>query len=391
MAVLPEAVVEIAPSERSPLVSRQWIFAAAVLGLIIGLVVIIAITRPTNPALQWERQMGPTGPVNLDSLVATSDGFALLSGVTADGVGLWSSSDGASWDYEPLQGSPSQLAAMGIRLLAYEVDGGRILTPAAEGWVEGDELDFPDEIRSRQGSGRQSLVADDEGFVVTSILGDVWWSADGSEFDIVVADPEWGPGQAVEVPFDSGCRPPTRISPDVPPILTTESGFAALISSNSAEPFGIWPVCEPQLMFSADGRSWTRAGTPLGDGAYVYNMAWRDQRFTAVGGTGIGRSVAWTSTDGRVWDPIDNTFALLSGVDLYTVQAGPAGWVILGEESEDSSPVGWTSTDGLCWTALPAEVVGSGAAVSEKMVMVVDRITYPETWVATATGGTGTC
>ena len=45
MAVLPEAVVEIAPSsEHSPLVSRQWIFAAAVLGLIIGLVAIIAIT-----------------------------------------------------------------------------------------------------------------------------------------------------------------------------------------------------------------------------------------------------------------------------------------------------------------------------------------------------------
>jgi|GEM_PF-5501083 len=391
MAVLPEAVVEIAPSERSPLVSRQWIFAAAVLGLIIGLIVIIAITRPANPALQWERQMGPTGPVNLDSLLATSDGFALLSGVTADGVLLWSSRDGASWDHLPLQGSPSQLAAMGSRLLAYEVEGGRILTPAAEGWVEGYQLDFPDEIRSRQGSGRPSLVADGDGFVVTSILGDVWWSADGSEFDIAVADPEWGPGQAVEVPFDSGCRPPTRTSPDVPPIVTTDAGFAALISSNPAEPFGIWPVCEPQLLFSADGRSWTRSGTPLGDGAYVYNMAWRDQRFTAVGGTGIGRPVAWTSTDGRVWDPIDNTFALLSGVDLYTVQAGPAGWVILGEESEDSSPVGWTSTDGLCWTALPAEVVGSGAAVSEEMVMVVDRITYPETWVATATGGTGTC
>jgi hypothetical protein len=390
MARLPEAVVEIAPSERPPLVSRPWIFAAAVLGLIIGLIVIIAITRPTNPALQWERQMGPTGPVNLDSLVATTDGFAVLSGVTSDGVLLWSSRDGESWDFKLLSGSPSQLATMGGRLVAHDVDAGRILTPDEESWVEGDEIDFPDEIRSRQGSGRASLVGANDGFVVTSILGDVWWSADGSEFSIVVADPEWGPGQAVEVPFDSGCRPPSRTSPEVPPIATTDSGFAALISSNPAEPFGIWPVCEPQLIFSADGHSWTRSGTSLGDGAYVYNMAWREQRFTAVGGTGIGRPAAWTSTDRRVWDPID-TFALLSGVDLYTVQAGPAGWVILGEESEDSSPVGWTSTDGLCWTALPAEVNGSGAAVSEEMVMVVDRITYPETWVATATGGTGTC
>ncbi|MGH3667305.1 MAG: hypothetical protein ACRDU7_03395, partial [Acidimicrobiia bacterium] len=128
MAVLPEAVVEIPTSERSPLVSRPWIFAAAVLGLIIGLVVIVAITRPTNPALQWERRMGPTGAVNLDSLVATHDGFALLSGVTADGVLLWSSRDGASWDNRPLQGTPSQLAAIGSRLIAYEVDRGRIMT-----------------------------------------------------------------------------------------------------------------------------------------------------------------------------------------------------------------------------------------------------------------------
>jgi hypothetical protein len=390
MAVLPEAVVEIPTSERSQLVSRPWIFAAAVLGLIIGLVVIVAITRPANPALQWERQMGPTGPVNLDSLVAINDGFAVLSGVTADGVLLWSSRDGASWDNRPLQGTPSQLAAIGSQLLAYGVDVGRILTPEGEGWVEGVELEFPDEIRSRRGSGRASLVADDDGFVVTSILGDVWWSADGSEFDIVVADPEWGPGQAVEVPFDSGCRPPTRSSPDVPPMVTTDSGFAALISSDPAEPFGIWPVCEPQLIFSADGRSWSRSGTALGDGAYVYNVAWRDERFTAVGGTGIGQPAAWTSSDGRVWDLID-TFALESGVDLYTVQAGPAGWVILGRETEDSSPVGWTSADGLCWTALPVEVDGSSAAVSQEMMMVIDRITYPETWVASTTGNAGSC
>ncbi|MGH8943263.1 MAG: hypothetical protein ACRDWF_10645, partial [Acidimicrobiia bacterium] len=157
-----------------------------------------------------------------------------------------------------------------------------------------------------------------------------------------------------------------------------------------AEPFGIWPVCEPQLIFSADGRSWSRSGTALGDGAYVYNVAWRDERFTAVGGTGIGRPAAWTSSDGRVWDLLD-TFALESGVDLYTVQAGPAGWVILGRETEDSSPVGWTSTDGLCWTALPVEVDGSSAAVSKEMMMVIDRITYPETRVASTTGSAGTC
>ena len=386
---MPEAVVEIPTAERSPLIARRWLFAAMVLGLIVGLVVIIANTRPTSPPLQWERQMGPTGPVNLDSLVATNDGFALLSGVTADGVLLWSSSDGASWENQALRGSPSQLAAMGNRILAYEVDDGRILTIEGDSWVEGEEIEFPDEIRTGQ-SGRPSLITDERGFVITSILGEVWWSADGSEFDLVVADPEWGPGQTVEVPFDSECRPPTRISPDVPPIVETDTGFAALISSNPAEPFGIWPVCEPQLLSSADGRSWARSETQLGEGSYVYNVAWRDGLFIAVGGTGIGEPAVWTSSDGEEWDQSD-TFALVSGIDLYTVHAGMAGWVILGREGEGSSPVGWTSSDGLCWTALPADVNGSGAVVSREMMMVVDRITYPETWVASTTGSRGSC
>ena len=391
MAVLPEAVVEIPTSERSPLISRRWLLAATVLGMIIGLGVIVAITRPTSPPLNWERQTGPTGQVNLDTLVATRGGFAMLSGVTADGVLLWSSRDGESWDFHPLSGSPSQLATIGGgRLIAYDVDGGRTVTSEAESWVDGEEIEFPDEIRSSRDSGRPSLIADDNGFVLSSILGDVWSSVDGSEFEIVVANPEWGPGQTVEVPFDSACRPPTRISPDVPPIVRTDTGFAALISSNAAEPFGIWPVCEPLLLSSADGRSWARSGTALGEGAYVYNVAWREGLFTAVGGTGIGEPAVWTSSDGQEWDQSE-AFAFVSGVDLYTVQAGPAGWVILGRESEGATAVGWTSSDGLCWTALPDDVSGSGAAVAREMMMVVDRITFPGTWIATATGRTGTC
>jgi hypothetical protein len=37
------------------------------------------------------------------------------------------------------------------------------------------------------------------------------------------------------------------------------------------------------------------------------------------------------------------------------------------------------------------EVDGSSAAVSKEMMMVIDRITYPETWVASTTGNAGTC
>jgi hypothetical protein len=357
---------------------------------IVGLVVIVPITRPANPDLEWARRTGPTGPVNLDSLVAYHEGFALLSGVTADGVLLWSSRDGDTWDHRPLQGSPSQLAVWGDRLFAYGVDAGRTLTRGDETWAEAAEIVFPDELRAGQRSGRPTLIADESGLIVTSILGDVWWSANGSAFDLVVSDPAWGPGQAVEVPFDSACRPPTRSSPDVPPMVTTDSGLAVLISSSPAEPFGIWPVCEPRLLSSADGRSWTGIDVDLGDGSYVYNMAWRDGRFIAVGGNGIGRPAAWTSVDGREWDQID-TLGAISGVDLYTVRAGPAGWVILGRDSQESNAIGWTSADGLCWSILPAEVDGADAAVSGDQIMILDRITYPGTWVAESTRGAGSC
>jgi hypothetical protein len=390
MAVLPDAVVEVPPPEDSPANPRRWLLVATVIALIAGLLVIVAATRPNLPANDWERGRGPTGPINLDSLVTTNEGFAVLSGMTIDGVLLWSSSDGLSWDYRPLQGSPSQLAAIGNRLVAYGANAGRILTPEGDIWVESEAIVFPDEVRSDQGSGRPSLIAGENGLIVMSILGDVWWSADGSEFDLVVADPEWGPGQTVEVPYDSACRPPTTTSPDVPPVVATESGFTALVSSNLAEPFGVWPVCEPESRFSRDGRSWKGTGEVLGDGAYVYNMAWRDGRFTAVGGRGIGRPVAWTSGDGQAWEPID-TFGPVSGVDLYTVQAGPAGWVILGRESEGSNAVGWTSSDGLCWSVLPQEIDGAEAAVSQDHIMIVDRVTYPQTWMASPTGDTGSC
>jgi hypothetical protein len=247
---------------------------------------------------------------------------------------------------------------------------------------------FPAEVRSRQGSGRPSLVGNPDGLLAMSLFGDVWWTPDGGDFERVVTDPSWGPG--TELPFDSECRPPTRTSPDVPPIVVTDSGFVAMISSNPAEPFGIWPVCEPQVWLSNDGRSWTESDTTLGDDAYVYNLGWREGSFTAVGGFGIGQPAAWTSTDGREWELIPS-FTSLDGLDLYTVETGPAGWVILGKDSEQSGTVGWTSVDGHCWVPLPWFVTGTDSVVGTGHLIVLDRTSYPELWQGSITGGNGSC
>ncbi|MGH8952078.1 MAG: hypothetical protein ACRDX9_11690 [Acidimicrobiia bacterium] len=390
MAARPDAIVEIPPPEARPGWDRRWVLAAALLAAAVTGVVFVTVTRPRVAPVEWARQAGPAGSANLGSLVATVDGFAMLSGMTVDGVRLWSSPDGISWDSSQLEAAPSQLAPVGDGLIAYGVRIGRIITGDSAGWVQSDrEIAFPAEVRSRQGSGRPSVIGGEGGFVTMSLFGDVWWSVDGSDFDQVVAEPDWGPGQTVNVPFDSACRPPTTTSPDVPPVVATDAGFAAMISSNPAEPFGIWPVCEPEIWFSENGHTWTASEASLGDGAYVYTLGWREGRFTAVGGLGMGQPMVWTSVDGRDWEPIDS-FSL-SGIDLYTVAAGPAGWVILGRASQGADTVGWTSQDGLCWTSFPAQVDGAAAAITTESIVLVDRITYPETWVGTATGGRGSC
>lgn len=391
MAASPDVFVEIPSSEDGSGVRRRWPLAATFVAMVVAVGVFVSATAPRVAPFEWDRQTGPIGSINRDSLVATSDGFAILSGMTVEGIQLWHSSDGAIWLPHPLNGAPSQLATIGDGLISYGGTTGRMISAGADGWVEADvEITLPDEVRSRQGSGRPSVVGVKEGFVTMSLFGDVWWSVDGSRFDRVVAQPDWGPGQTVDVPFDSACRPPTTTSPDVPPMVATDSGLVTMISSNPDAPFGISPVCQPQIWLSDDGRSWADSGITFDNGAYVYDVAWRDGRFIAVGGTGIGQPAVWTSTDVREWE-LAHDFGSLSALDLYTVEAGGAGWVILGRDTQGLDTVGWTSEDGVCWISLPEQVDGGDTAVTSQQIVVLDQVNYPEIWVGTATGGTGRC
>jgi hypothetical protein len=255
-------------------------------------------------------------------------------------------------------------------------------------WVEGGPFPFPDNVRSRQGSGRPSVIGDDEAFLAMGLAGDVWLSEDGSVFDEVVPEPMWGPG--VEQPFDSACRPRSRTSPDIPPLVVTDSGYVAMTSSNSSEPFGISPVCEPTIWHSNDGRDWAQTGFPLESGAFVYDLAWREGRLVAVGGLDVGDPAAWTSTDGLDWDRF-SPGGSWGEVDLISVEAGRGGWIVVGRSSEGSGFAGWTSPDGVCWETVPIEVDGGDAAVAASHVIVVDRASYPELWVGSLLSAVGSC
>lgn len=389
MAKTLDTLVEIPPPETPTDGTKWWAWGLMAVALIGGVVVFAYATEPRLPSFQWARGEGPVS-VNLDSMVATDDGFAVLSGMTADGVLLWWSEDGTDWDPVRVAGAPRQLAPLATGLLAYDARDGIVMVDEGAGWApSGSGVVFPDDIRARQSTGRPTVILAGDGLLAMSVAGDVWLTADGAEFQPVISDPDWGPGQTVNVPFDSECAPPTTISPDVPPLVATDSGFVALTSGNPAEPFGIWPVCEPRPWLSVDGVNWIASDPSFGDGAYVYDLASRDGLLIAVGGHRFGDPAAWASVDGEVWHEIDS-FTELSGLDLLTIEAGPAGWVILAKDGGGPGTSGWTSTDGSCWEPLPSQVGGLDAAINEDQVMVIDRTAYSELWIGTATGS-GSC
>jgi hypothetical protein len=386
----PSTEITVETVSRTDRSRRQvwWGRALVLIAVVVAVGVFVVATAPRGQSTEWTAHRGPTGAVNLDSLVAFDDGFAVLSGMTGEGVALWSSADGADWASQPLRGTPSQLSVVGDSLIAYDAQGGVMIERVNEEWVEGGPFSFPDNVRSRQGSGRSSVIGDDEAFLAVGLAGDVWLSEDPSVFHEVVSEPMWGPG--VEQPFDSACRPRSRTSPDAPPLVVTDSGYLAMTSSNDTEPFGISPVCDPVIWQSENGSDWAHTGAlPFESEAFVYDLAWREGRFFAVGGLDVGEPTAWTSTDGLEWEEF-TPGGSWGEVDLISVEAGRGGWIVVGKSSEGSGFVSWISPDGVCWETVPLEVGGGDAVVAASRIMVVDRASYPELWVGSFSAG-GSC
>lgn len=368
------------------------IVATAVIA-VTGLLVFFDWTSGTRSTVVWTFARQPEGVVHVDSLVATADGFALLARPVEGDMTLWTSSNGIAWSGRGISGSPNRLLVDGDDLLAF---AGRWVMRL--GHVEGQQpeasrVNLPLLVRVGYGSGRAGLVVGANGLVAQAFTGDVFWAPNGSgpetvapDFELVVAAPTWG--EAIGMPADATCDPPTVSSVDVPPIVATPAGFITLVSVNGADPFGIWPVCEPEVWSSPDGKAWERLsdGSPFGDGAYIYDMGWRNGRLIAVGGVGIDEGALWLSDDGRSWTraeplPAEDDF------ELREVAAGGLGWVVLGEWSHRPGLTGWVSPDGDCWKPLPRHVSPRQAAVGNDRIVLAEHGGFPLMWVGIAAGG----
>ncbi|MGH8927969.1 MAG: hypothetical protein ACRDWH_06430, partial [Acidimicrobiia bacterium] len=310
------------------------------MGAIGAFVVFLVGTAAPRSMIVWTFAHQPAGVVHVDSLVATHQGFALLSGPETGGTVLWTSTNGISWSERPIPGAPTRLVVADDGLLAFA--GRWVMAVPGEGERPVSRIDLPLLVRVGYGSGRAGLVGGSGGLVAQAFTGDVFWAKDGAPFEVVVSAPQWG--EATGMPAEDNCDPPTVSSVDVPPLVSTPDGFITLVSLNGNDPFGIWPVCQPEVWAAPDGTTWRliSEGSPFEPGAYIYDVAWRDGRLLAVGGVGVDQPAMWISDDGRSWDrlkplPAEHPY------ELREVAAGGLGWVVLGEWAARPGLTGWVS------------------------------------------------
>jgi hypothetical protein len=341
-----------------------------------------ATAGPKSTVL-WTFVVQSLASIHADSLVWYPDEFAFLTTPAEEGVTMWYSDNGLVWSERRLAGSPTRLVTKGETVFAFA--GYWIAEFTLEEEPSPDRLDFPLLVRVGYGSGRAGMAGGSKGLVAQAFTGDVFWSDGASAFQRVVISPAWG--EATGMPVGSPCDPPTTNSVDVPPLVATDDGFFTMVSVEGVEPFGMWPVCQPQIWWSGNGRDWERrtTGSPLPAGAYVYDLGWRDGLLVAVGGFGFDQPALWSSTDGSHWELSKELPT--AGYHLREVAAGPLGWVVLGENSSRPGGVGWISPDGECWQPLPDQIWGREAAVGEDRIVITEHGNFPLIWAGIASGG----
>ncbi len=387
--VIPFGAEPPAPPRRRRRTARRSIVLAALVA--VGLIGYEATVIPRD-RLVWEQRPVPKGRLNAESLIRTPTGFSVLAGPGLPGGIVWSTVDGSEWIRRTLPRLASRIVYHPRGL--FVVDRREVLRVGPDGDDGSERIDLPGSIRIGNGSQRPGLLAGLEGLIAQTVQGDVFWSANGRTFDLVIEAPTWGadsdvtppPSDVLEVAPDrvrSTCRPRAKRAPDVPPLVEAGSRLVALVPEH--DPSVVWPVCEPVVWTSSDGAAWAPMSelSPFPFGAYVYDLAWRDGLFVAVGGIGYNVEMVWTSTDGRTWEPFDR-FGGDVELDLVDVEAGPLGWVVVGAPRDGSPRVGWFSEDGRCWEQLPEGVTGRGVSVGGERIMTVDG-DPPTIWIGTPT------
>jgi len=189
----------------------------------------------------------------------------------------------------------------------------------------------------------------------------VWRSTTGASWAAVAADP------ALEA---------TRMMA----LAATPMGLIAIGGEEVGDTAS--PQTLPAAWWSLDGSSWERAtlAGDTGDDLLLEAVAFDGTRLVAIG-TGRQGPGAYTSIDGRSWEPIGpEQLDLGSSVGL-DIAAGPVGFAIIGHvvDGDTGRAVAWRSADGLHWT--PA----SGPPALENGLWAVDF--FAGRFVAVAANG----
>ena len=208
------------------------------------------------------------------------------------------------------------------------------------------------------------VVATDAGFVA---IGEAGYDFHGG----------FGAGTAIWTSSDG--RTWTRLADkEAPPrgtalrsIVAGTTGFFATASfeeSQGAEATPRQPVTAG-IWRSDDAIHWKPIpGTPLGVGQIVRGP----DGFVAIG-TGyagdVAHPVAWRSKDGRTWTTVEVPLpsGLPAGTSIYgqLLATGTVGLVAFAVRDDDFSTVAWSSTDGAAWSPLDLTGILDGATINE--------------------------
>lgn len=364
------------------------------IAILVVVVVGVLFALPPEPRLAWEQGTLPRSSLNVESLITTAEGFAVLAGPGSSGGAILSTTDGARWLTRTLPRVSTRIVYHSNGL--YVVDGLtlRRVGPDADDAIVNVEIPGP--VRIGNGSDRSGLMAVLGGLVVQTVDGDLFWSSNGRGFELSIGAADWRAESDVTVSprvvpevvrrrVQSVCQPAARRAPDIPPIVEAGDQVVAFVAKDDSSI--VWPACEPVLWTSTDGTDWSLLSetSPFPPGAYVYDVAWRAGRFVAVGGIGLDEAHAWTSLDGAVWEELELP-SWDGPLDLINIEAGGLGWVLMGNSRDRVGRVGWYSADGTCWEPLPPGVGGQSIAVGEDRILLADRTPESVIWVGQEAG-----
>lgn len=401
----PQVVIEggrSAPSGPSRALAI-WIGLAAALALAVVVIGPGQITLPeaserADPGLAavewpaWTETFPGPDPVLPATLTATANGFAVVGGPETPSPTVWHLQPDGTWLASELPTIPFGLVADGERIVAFRGDLGWTLAPAGEEWTIAAEFELPTPVRLGYGSSRPGVTAVSGGLLVESLDGALLL-VDGGEATVVIDEGVWGRAsegawEDFTGPRNTGpCRIDSVVSNDYVPVAVGDPGIIAIVGGGDGRAHGLWPACSPRVWSSTDGSVWTPLtdDSPFGAVAYVADIAWRQDRYLAVGGVGSTPKV-WQSRDGVAWTDATPLPIRVGGdhVVLVDVESGPAGWAIVAEQSDRSHHSGWVSPDGSCWFRVPIAASGGRVAVGTEAFAVAGAGRSNGVWIGQA-------